>query len=1239
MIIYINENPINVSYYDDKIFIVKRYILGKKISLPKYFRIENEDVFIKEEVSLKIIDVRDEFRWLELNDLIDEEVVEEIINLYPYLSKKDIALIIIYNKYPEINWGRKISDINIINDITFLKKIDGFVFFNNIETMKILEEYPINIQKKIKIIQSEIDLRDEINSIFSKYKPTPLENFLIEELNILYILEIKTEWSLIDIFDLMEVSKDIPFIYFRPEVVTDKKERNYYKVYDLIDGITEWINPNQYVSGRLYFRVLNPNNSPIKNLNENYNKAEWFSDNTIEVKFKIETNKENDKIKMNIHKSIGNRLKYKIIKEKQIGVKGIYSVDNFSFNKAVLADMISNSYIFSYFLFFNENTSDNKSKFKTAITKERFMFHYEPNQKGPSDCSLSITITPQFIEEEKKNWLDIRIRKASNIHQIESFKFVFSLLLSIYNNNEKSVIREYGELLPSTKEEFEMFYIKIKKMIKKDDKKSGKRLMELKKFRPGVFRAGYASMCQPKKTQPYVLDPENVEKFREEYGEHKMMEFEDPSNKKKDWYACEPREDGELPIYIYPGLRKNNIKSKNYNSEVPFVPCCFGENQYTKTGAELYKRTTSTNTSPKSDDNIIGEIGHILSTNKHVPPGRYGVLPFYLTFIAKKSGYQHFEKGKQTIVPIFRYGVEISPDSFLHCMEKAFNPDYSMKDLKGKKELVNKVRIDMSNMNFSSGRQELYDHSDDMIKNILLDKNKYLDPRIWHSLVETKYGCNIFIYKISDEHPNGTIVIPRFSQIYLSKHIFPDKPTIFIVKKMPDAINVDCQTEILVRYNHKAKGNKRFKFVFQNDIFITQAIKMFYESINIFVINPESSHNYKPINTKSKLFEGVLSQYIDSYGKSRMLTYDNDICLMTPPLPPFDKKENLKLHVTNANLDIVLDFVKSKNLTITSQYGNEITKIIKGLWVKSKKLKTDGLIYGYIPINEENEIHNINYSSKYLYNLLEVEDSSSLELYRSLRKKAFFLKEYTLFQYTTNLKILDSDDFVIKPNHIYNIKSLNKLLIPNNPVIYQNGKIIVTTEKTRDNLINFLKISLSTNYEKVMSYSNRTIVNDFYKNVSDFRKVKNQLVFNDVDTLYSWNLTKSSLNNINVIKTGQDETEIEINPYYYRNYKVNEGKIAIAQQVRDFSLKNLLNISNIWDNERKNVGYSGNETFNVREIDPKNESYIVYTPEGKSKIINPGLLDVQDKEQRIPSLLKLNCKKDESENYLSLLFL
>ena len=1225
MKIYINDKPFDASPYDDYISILQRYSLKKGDTLPEYLRITDPDIIIKKGERITIKDVRDEFHWLTLNDLLDAGVIDDIERLYPYLEKKYISILVLLRKY------KNISNEDIKNNLSILKKIDELVFFSTTEIERFLRDYPSYTEKRLEEIRNKVKERNEIDLLFSKTNPAPIGDFNLKEIDVLYVLEIAQGISLENIFDIINVSKNIPFIYlYRNGVEQGRKE--WYKVYEHFDPPMYMIQPEQShdVNG-IYFKILTSSKEGQEQFNSD---CVWYENNNIIISFTLDNNLKESTIKKIFFDSLGDRLKYKITQEKQIGVKGTFIVEDLSFNRAILADMISNSSIFSYFFFFNENPPDSKGKYKTAITKERFMFHYDPQQTGPSPRALSIVVTPQIFEETGEGWIEVRVRKALSRHQVEIFQYVFSRLLRIYFNDCKTVISEYANILPNARNLFNKYSKKSKPISKKIDKKSGKRLIELKTTRPGVFRPGYASLCQPMSSQPYLLKDKDVESFRKEYGDHKLMEFEDPTTNKKDWYACEPREFGEPKKDIYPGLRKNTKGSGKYKSEVSFVPCCFGEDQYTKPAAELRRRMEKS----IQEDNIekmesMGEMGHILSSNKSVPHGRFGKIPYYLTSIVKNAGYKNVEKGKQSILPIFRYGVMDSTSSFLHCMEKAFNPRYSSVDQKGKINIVKKVREGLSNMNFAVAAQELFGYSDENIKDILLDENQYIDPSYFISLVELKYDCNIFIYKMSDEEPCGSIVIPRFSQAYLPRDIAENRRSVFIIKKSTERFH-EFQCEILVKYETGTKRNKRFSFVFQNDPIVNQAIQVFYEANTISSVTPKSFSYYSPIQLTGKLFDKVKSQYIDDTGKTRMLVYENGLCLMTSPLPPLDKPIDKNINPVDTNTAI--DFIESNGLCITMQDGDVYDKKIQGLWVEPRHTKNIGISYGYIPVIVENALKKtksnsnlvcsqdtkntyIDFTPVFLNDPLRTDDESELQKYRRTRKIAEFLKEYTLFQYSLDPKGFGKDTFIVNPKHEYNIQSLNKRLIEGTPVMYQKGKLIVPSDKVRNHLINYLRVQLINNYSEVMSYSERVIVKNYYRTLSDFRKVPNQFVFIDERSLLMWKYDKGQNMNRGLISSS---TKSGWEPYFYRNYNIERGRLSIIQNVRDGTLERALGVGENWEENRINSGYEYNKL-----IDPESISYVVYTEEGKKK-------EIKNKENS----LEIKVMKYYDDTYASLLF-
>ena len=56
--------------------------------------------------------------------------------------------------------------------------------------------------------------------------------------------------------------------------------------------------------------------------------------------------------------------------------------------------------------------------------------------------------------------------------------------------------------------------------------------------------------------------------------------------------------------------------------------------------------------------------------------------------MVKNAGYQEIDYKKRIMIPFLRLGVVESPDSFLHCLEKALIPRYSSLDVEGKNKKI-----------------------------------------------------------------------------------------------------------------------------------------------------------------------------------------------------------------------------------------------------------------------------------------------------------------------------------------------------------------------------------------------------------------------------------------------------------------------------------------------------------------------------------------------------------------------
>jgi hypothetical protein len=236
-------------------------------------------------------------------------------------------------------------------------------------------------------------------------------------------------------------------------------------------------------------------------------------------------------------------------------------------------------------------------------------------------------------------------------------------------------------------------------------------------------------------------------------------------------------------------------------------------------------------------------MGYIISSDKKLPPGRYGELPFNWEKIMKQLKIKQIKKGKQDIYPILRYGVLSSPDSFFSCLERAFNPEYQNMTPANKRETVYEVRKKIAKQNLSFGKQEFVGASDNTIRKLLLDPAAYLAPEKFCVLAQKHYKCNIFIYVVDESSPNGDIVIPNHSQAYLTRTITEDVPSVLIIKYETVTEDFPYQCELVCSLGVDGKA-KPVQTTFQNSPISDIAIKMFYTANEVFVISRDGYEPY-----------------------------------------------------------------------------------------------------------------------------------------------------------------------------------------------------------------------------------------------------------------------------------------------------------------------------------------------------------------------------------------------------------
>jgi len=361
------------------------------------------------------------------------------------------------------------------------------------------------------------------------------------------------------------------------------------------------------------------------------------------------------------------------------------------------------------------------------------------------------------------------------------------------------------------------------------------------------------------------------------------------------------------------------------------------------------------------------------------------------------------------------------------------------------------------------------------------------------------------------------------------------------------------------------------------------------------------------------LFNGVISQYIDASGKTRMLTYrssdgrpppggSSGVCLMISPIPPLNVPEDKNIRSTS--LDLAQKFIKEKRLVIKEQDGTP-TGGIQGLWVETSE-DIPGIYFGYIPITlTRPSLRGVPFSKR--NDPLRTDGSSDLESFRRNRKLAEILKQYTLYTYARDPDNFTDEYLWVDTSHNYDIEKLDKRLFhEGNDVMYNEGYLIVPSEDVKKGLLFFLKISLANDQYGVLDIVSSPSIENYYQTISDFRKKPDQLIFTNKSGVLRWKQEAIADSGAGGTTRPGGAGAVSlaplpksIDPYYYRNAKIRKDALVLVQNVSGGSLESALSVANEWRKARISTGSVYNIGYNPPTLEDEGVSYVIYTEMGE----------------------------------------
>lgn len=868
-------------------------------------------------------------------------------------------------------------------------------------------------------------------------------DFDFRETKILFdlILTLKEPYRLIDVFDKLSVSKNIPFIKLNFE------NKKYYKLYreTELKPSPEWFE-NIRLKNYIVFWMLEFDSKKDSKLSR-YTKVIWTENNYI--KFDTEDNPKDYYI--NILKSnIDLDFTYQV---KETGINGFFTFQHKDYHKYILADLITVPPLPIEGLFyldefkFMPDSKNIESIASTALQKKKFYIHYG---KSGIENDLTAIITPVSPTD-----FTVTVQKSRSREQLNYFLSDFAKLLQVYDQ-KKNLIKKFYD--------FEKKEVKIIRETKKT--KLSDNLDRLRQINSSLFPLFYSTTN--KDHQPQIVETEEeAEELRKQLGTNRVLKFQGNKSSPTFWYTC--NNPSQLKTgFIYPGIKQQtknindtlkkkleNLTKKHgpkiyeeYNKwiqEFPFLPQCyktFSEKKnkdYLKfigTGEVIAKKTETQFESIKSNK----------ICNKDQPCA----LPPNVSYLFEDS------------VDYKKIGSPADKDSLLYCMSRLYGKKFQRKHMfeDFTDHYGNKISYkDALNVT----RQEMLCPLDDIIEYI--NGNKSIEPTLFIRYFELRFHINIFLFEVNDKHEKGNVLVPVHEGPYFYQEKDLDKDAVVILCFDSKISDVKYQCEIV------SFKDKRFVI---NDVTIKKNLIEYFNKFNQkLIINEENSCKILKPYIESKIFSSAKSQGIDNLGKTFLLNFDT-FSLFIPPIAPLPIKESN-------------DIKKATNLSNFNILG----KTSDG---KSIVIKLDNGFECYVPVDKsiQDSIKDFNIVNIDIF--FDEVEFNSIEKMKYNKTVANILKHYVLFM-SANQKIKYSVNEKINYPIIKNIDLNNKSYI-------SNGKLVVKSENMKKLLDNHVLVtSKNKNLER---FGKSTLILTDYSELTDFKSRPNQILFNNVLNLLEW---------------------------------------------------------------------------------------------------------------------------------------
>ena len=874
-------------------------------------------------------------------------------------------------------------------------------------------------------------LKDKLTS--KKCVPYDKFNKSKEEFNIWFtIKDTPVDIGLVYIFDMMKTTNNIPYI----------KYNDYFKIFDDFIPNKDWVLEDNTVDNDQFIILRN---------DKHLIKIKLDPENGYYINVQIKNGKTQiDSLIELVRQCLDSDII--ITKKDNFNVFGNYYIPLKFVNKYIFKDLVMNNKLFNNFITFNDNVfNPNPKRVNNTIS---IKFH-----DTVDNMTLNGKITPKRMTQLDMGFIstkffkmDLEVIKISihskDVKSISKFQDFFGKLLTVYQEEETKLVDQYKTFI----KDFEIH------SLSHDDVREN---MKLRERAPHLFQSRYSSSCSSDRIPELIDDDfDNDHNSSESDSEDeqdiisKVEEIEKDSN-----YLIFPKDNSLGPrVLVYCGNNENNPhvglienKQKSNSDSLPYVPCCFNKPQK---GNEIFKSYENNVIKEKSTKN-----NRFVVTNKFLnSDDQIGTLTDKLDDFFKTFQGLRF----------LRKGVSNGNSSFLECVFYALNYDgYVDKPLQDRIDFTSSQRKKLKYNHVS--KQECYDMTEQQINSELSNLNVYLDPQKYISIIEHTYDILVFLFD-----RNG-FLLPRHINGYY-KNLTKETKVVLIIQHDGGLYSKTNKCELILSSSVNVNNDEN-KYIFDSsDNIINEIAKTEMKLNRIF--NSQSLLIRKPI------LPNTTRQYIDKYGKCRVLESDN-IIFITEPMSP------LNVPLLN-NIEKDQEFTLKQVEDYISTHNNKNKNKRDVITVHSKTRTKITIMY-------KHNLFSVSMKDTNTSPLLLTEYIFMEKYTRQLFQFLLFKYSVFLFQRKRKHDKLTLTTFM----ETINIGKSEPILFDYN--IEKDRNIVISDKTTRDHIEYNMNVYIrNNNLNLIQTYHTENVLHNFYNTVHDFRESENTTLIKGKHSIYQW---------------------------------------------------------------------------------------------------------------------------------------